>query len=69
MVGSAIQKAYVEGRWFYGILSDNPKYRRMCNVMANVQKLNFAFNVISVKLSEVRIYIKVLKYFLEVTFH
>jgi len=46
------------------ILSDKTKYWKFCNVMTNAQKFNFAFNIVSVNLSEVKIF----KNFLQVTF-
>jgi len=55
MVGCSIQKVPVEGSWFYVIFSDKPKYWKICNVMANVQKFNFASNIVSFNLSEIKI--------------
>jgi len=55
VVGRSVQKAPVWGSWFYVIFSDKPKYRRICKVMANVQKFNFASNIVIANLSEVKI--------------
>jgi len=55
MVGRSLQKAAVEGSRFFVMFGDKPKYWRVCNVMANVQKFKFGSNIVSVDLSEVKI--------------